>query len=62
MPFGGTRLTAIGYPGYLGFELCHPLPVVDGKTVGLDFADPNAPLAAQYMGGLISECERERRG
>src|SRR5262249_52019301 len=35
-------LMDIGYKGYAGFELCHPLPVVDGKTVGLDFVDKNA--------------------
>jgi len=39
----------IGYDGYTGYELCHPLPKVDGQTVGLDFADLNAQLAAEYM-------------
>ena len=29
----------IGYEGYLGYELCHPLPPIDGKPAGLDFAD-----------------------
>ena len=26
----------IGYDGYIGYELCHPLPQVDGEPVGLD--------------------------
>jgi len=43
----------IRYQGYIGFELCHPLPVVNGQTVGLEFADENAQLAAEYMRGLI---------
>jgi hypothetical protein len=45
----------IGYEGYLGYELCHSLPQVDGVTAGLDFADLNARLAAEYLGGLIAE-------
>ena len=32
----------IGYQGYLKDELCHPLPVVDGQTVGIEFAEANA--------------------
>jgi sugar phosphate isomerase/epimerase len=44
----------IGYEGYLGYELCHPLPKVDGVTVGLEFADLNARLAAEYLGALIA--------
>ncbi len=43
----------IGYVGYLGFELCHPLSVINGQTVGIEFADQNAQLAAEYMRGLI---------
>jgi sugar phosphate isomerase/epimerase len=39
----------IGYDGFTGYELCHPLPKVDGQTVGLEFADLNAQLAAEYM-------------
>jgi sugar phosphate isomerase/epimerase len=46
-------MKAIGYEGYIGFELCHPLPVVNGQTVGLEFADENAQLAAEYMRGLV---------
>jgi sugar phosphate isomerase/epimerase len=48
----------IGYRGYAGFELCHPLPVVDGRTVGIDFVDKNAQLAAEYMRGILTEAKR----
>ena len=44
----------IGYGGYTGYELCHPLPLVDGRRVGLDFADKNAQLAAEYMRAVIA--------
>lgn len=47
----------VGYRGYAGFELCHPLPVVDGKTVGLDFVDRNAQLAAEYIKGIRTEAK-----
>ena len=45
----------IGYDGYIGYELCHPLPTVNGVTVGVEFADLNAQLAAEYLHGLIAE-------
>jgi sugar phosphate isomerase/epimerase len=44
----------IGYKGYLSYELCHQLPVVDGQTVDIGFADQNAQLAAEFMRGLIA--------
>lgn len=43
----------IGYQGYLGYELCHELPKVNGQTVGIEFADQCAEAAAVYMRGLI---------
>jgi len=49
----------IGYKGYAGFELCHPLPVVNGQTVGLDFVDKNAQLAAEYMRGVLTEAKKQ---
>ncbi len=55
-------LLDIGYRGYIGFELCHPLPVIDGKTVGLDYVDKNSRLAAEYMKGVIAEAKRQRLG
>ncbi len=51
-------LAEIGYDGYIGYELCHPLPVVDGQTVGLDFADRNARLAAEYMRNTIRSAQQ----
>jgi hypothetical protein len=49
----------IGYQGYAGFELCHPLPVVNGQTVGLEFVDNNAELAAEYLRGIQTEAKRQ---
>jgi sugar phosphate isomerase/epimerase len=49
----------IRYDGYIGFELCHPLPQVDGVTVGIEFADLNARLAAEYMRALISRVDKQ---
>ena len=46
-------MNEIGYEGYFGYELCHQLPVVDGQTVGIDYADQNARLAAEFMRELI---------
>jgi len=51
---GNARLLDIGYRAIAGFELCHPLPVVNGKTVGLNFVDKNAQLAAEYMRGILA--------
>ena len=51
-------LLDIGYRGYAGFELCHPLPVVNGKTVGLDFVDLNAQLAAEFMKGIRRDAKK----
>jgi sugar phosphate isomerase/epimerase len=44
----------IGYGGYIGYELCHPLPKLDGRTVGIEFADVNARLAAAYMREILA--------
>ncbi len=48
----------IGYDGYIGYELCHPIPDVNGVPVGLDFADLNARLAAEYMRGILKEAAK----
>ena len=45
----------IGYSGYLSYELCHPLPVVNGQTVGIEYAEKNAQLAGEFMRGLITK-------
>ncbi len=47
-------MSDIGYEGYIGYELCHPLPKVDGQTVGVEFADKNARLAAEYMRAILA--------
>jgi len=50
----------IGYQGYTSYELCHQLPVVNGETVGIDFAHKNAQLAAEFMREIVkAECEPE---
>ena len=38
----------IDYDGYIGYELCHPLP----PGSDLAFADLNAQLAVEYMRSL----------
>lgn len=48
-----SAMRGIGYQGYLSYELCHPLPVVDGQTVGIEFADKNAQLAAEFMREML---------
>jgi sugar phosphate isomerase/epimerase len=51
-------MQAIGYQGYLGYELCHPLPLIGGEPADLAFADTNAKLAAQYMRGIVEAATR----
>jgi sugar phosphate isomerase/epimerase len=46
-------MNEVGYDGYIGYELCHQLPVVDGRTVGIEYADQNAQMAAAFMRDLI---------
>jgi sugar phosphate isomerase/epimerase len=46
-------LNEIGYDGYIGYELCHQLPVVNGQTVGIEYADEQARLGAQFMRAVI---------
>ena len=53
-------LLDIGYRGYFGFELCHPLPVVNGQLVGIDFVDKNAQLAYESLRGIIAEAKKQR--
>lgn len=52
-------LLDIGYKGWAGFELCHPLPVVNGQTVGVDFVDKNAQLALEYLRGIIAQARKQ---
>jgi sugar phosphate isomerase/epimerase len=48
-------MTEIGYDRYIGYELCHQLPVVDGQTVDISYADLNARLAAEFMRDIIGK-------
>ena len=48
-----AAMREIGYQGYISYELCHELPLVNGQTVGIDFARHNAQLAAEFMRQLI---------
>ncbi len=53
LPVFVENMKKIGYEGYYSYELCHPLPLVNGKRVGLDFAEKNARLACEMMKGLL---------
>jgi sugar phosphate isomerase/epimerase len=46
-------MAEIGYDGYIGYELCHKLPLVGGQTVGIEYADESARLAAEFMRQII---------
>jgi len=48
----------IGFNGYTSYELCHQLPVVNGQTVGIEFADKNAQLAAEFMREIIKSASQ----
>src|SRR3989442_13578288 len=43
----------IGYRGYISYELCHQLPVGNGETVGIEFANKNAQLAVEFKREMI---------
>ena len=53
-------MAEVGYEGYTGYELCHPLPKVEGQTVGIDFAHKNARLAARYMRDIVTGVQGAR--
>src|SRR5207244_13305598 len=44
----------------LSYELCHQLPVVNGETVGIEFAHKNAQLAAEFMREIVKSEYREK--
>ncbi len=48
-------MKAIGYQGYISYELCHDLPLTNGQTPDIEFAHHNAKLACEFMRGLIRE-------
>jgi len=47
------NMNEIGYEGYYSYELCHPLPLVNGEKVGIDFVEKNARLACEMMKGIV---------
>jgi sugar phosphate isomerase/epimerase len=53
-PFVATMAES-GYSGYIGYELCHPLLVKAGQTVGIDFVDRSAQAVAKFMRQMIGE-------
>jgi sugar phosphate isomerase/epimerase len=53
-----AAMNDIGYDGYTSYELCHQLPVIDGQTVGIEFADQNAQLAAEFMRGIFAAAKK----
>lgn len=57
LPFFQALLET-GYRGYIGYELCHTLPVAGGQTVGIDFVDANARLALEFIRQTIAEARR----
>ena len=50
-----AAMKEIGYNGYMGYEMCSEPPVVNGQVQGIERAEHNAQLAAEYMRGLINE-------
>lgn len=52
-----AAMKEIGYQGYLSYELCSPPPKVRGQTAGIERAEKNAELAAEFLRGLIKEQE-----
>ncbi len=55
-----SAMRGIGYEGYLSYELCHQLPIVDGQTVGIEFAHKNAQLAAEFMREIFKSTQRQQ--
>jgi sugar phosphate isomerase/epimerase len=50
-----AAMKEIGYKGYMNYEMCSEPPVVDGQVPGIERAEHNAQLAAEYMRKLIKE-------
>jgi sugar phosphate isomerase/epimerase len=51
-------LLETGYRGSIGYELCSPLPVLDGQTVGIEFVDECTRLALEFMRATVAEARR----
>lgn len=48
----------IGFSGYLGYELCHRVPEVNGESLGIEYAQKKAQEAAEFMKGLIANAAK----
>jgi sugar phosphate isomerase/epimerase len=48
-------MNAIGYEGWYSYELCHPLPVIKGQRVGIDFVEQSARCACSLMKSMLRE-------
>jgi sugar phosphate isomerase/epimerase len=48
-------MNSIGYDGWYSYELCHPLPVVKGQRVGIDFVEESARNACTLMKTLLKD-------
>jgi sugar phosphate isomerase/epimerase len=46
-------MNSIGYEGWYSYELCHPLPIVNGEKVKIDFVENCAGLACELMNGIL---------
>jgi len=53
LPAFVNAMKGIGYEGWYSYELCHPLPVVNGEKVGIEFVDMCAKNACTMMKGLV---------
>lgn len=49
----------IGYDGYFGFELCHPVLSEAHEPLGLDYVDEQVQLAQEFMRTLMQETAAE---
>lgn len=48
-------MNSIGYDGWYSYELCHPLPVVNGQRVGIEFVEESARNACMLMKTLLKD-------
>jgi hypothetical protein len=71
LPIGEIELAlySVRYMGHwyrgdaltLEYELCSPLPVRNGETVGIEFVDECARLALEFMRATIAEAKRDAK-
>ena len=48
-------MKSIGYDGWYSYELCHPLPVVKGQRVGVEFVEESARCACTLMKEMLKD-------